>query len=139
MPEEEKPERMLLMLLSRKLIPDSAVSLDDFDTALYRSVAERLLSGESSAAIIDRIDGDDRVRVASALGAEFVPDEKSALPMAEDCILQIQMHRTEKMRAELNAQIESADGEARRSLIAQVQQLTQQLNRLKTGRKGWSI
>ena len=137
--EHERAERMLLMLLSRGLIPDSVVNPDDFDTELYRTVAQRLLGGEKGAAIVDQLEDESRARVAAALNAEVVPEEKNALPMAEDCLLQIQMHRITETKQSLNEQLKLAQGEDRRALIMQVQQLTQQLDRLKNGRKGWSI
>ncbi len=139
--EFEKPERKLLLLMSRKLIPDSAVSLDDFETELYKDIARRLLAGEPSATILDQLDGDDRARAADALNAEVISDEKTALQEAEDSISAIGLIRTERALKAIQDQLknEQPPEEERRALMTQVIQLTERLNRLKTSRNGGSL
>ena len=136
--EIERAERTLLMLISKSLLPETAVSAEDFETPLYQDIARQLLEGAQGASILDQLEGDDRARAAMALNPEFVPDEKNALPMAEDCIMQIQVHRIEQAQLALNEQLKTAQGTERRALLEQMQQITQQLSRLKNGRKGWS-
>ncbi len=135
----EKAERELLMLLGSKLIPAGTVSVKDFETELYRRIAEMLLAGQSASGVLDQLDDDERKMAASALNCEVPPDEKKAMLMAADCLSNIQIHRIESERAKLEPLLSEAQGDDRRRLVEQIQQLTEELGRLNASRKGWSI
>lgn len=135
----ERAERSLLLLLSSRLIPPEAVSPDDFETALYAQIASLLKSGATPSSILDQLPEDQRKQAASALNAEVLPDEKNALTVADDCLKAIRIHRIEAATQELGALLKAASGDERKQLMEQTMQLTQELDRLKTGRKGWSV
>jgi DNA primase len=141
-PEEssvQRYERMLLVMLSRNLIPKESVKREDFDTPLHAHMAELLLGGLSPAAVLDRIDEAEKQAAAHALSAEVLPNEKNALVIAEDCLRRIRESRMEEALSQLQAELETAREPRRRELIQQMTALTQELGRLKTGRKEWTV
>ena len=137
--ETQRCERQLLMLLSRNLIPKETVKREDFDTPLYASMAEMLLTGLSPAAVLDRVDEGDRQAAARAFSDEVLPDEKTAMQMAEDGLSKIRKNRMEETLKLLQQELPSADSARRRELIEQMSALTRELERLRTGRKEWTV
>lgn len=134
--ESQKAERDLCMLLGAKLIPADAVSLEDFDSELFQKIAGRLLSGASSASVLDELEGEERNQAASALMPEVLPDEAKALGVAEDCLRAIRKRRLSDAIDQSSELCKSAEGEERVRLVAQISQLTQEMNRLRDSRKG---
>jgi len=137
--ETQKCERQLLLLLSRNLIPKETVKPEDFDTPLYIRMAEMLLGGMSAAAVLDKVDEGERQAAARALSDEVLPDEKTAMQMAEDSLGKIHKNRMEKTLTLLEQELPSADAARRRELIEQMSALTRELERLRTGRKEWTV
>lgn len=131
----ERYERMLLMLLSRNLVPRETVKREDFDTPLHARMAELLLGGMSAAALLDRLDEDERQAAARALSDEVLPNEKNALTIADDCLRRIRASRLEAALSLLQEELTAAREPRRRELIQQMTALTQELGRLRTGRK----
>lgn len=137
--ETQRCERQLLLLLSRNLIPKETVKREDFDTPLHKSMAEMLLGGLSAAAVLDTVDEEDRQAAARALSDEVLPDEKTAMQMAEDGLGKIRKNRMEETLKLLQQELPSADPARRRELIEQMSALTRELERLRTGRKEWTV
>jgi len=135
----QRYERMLVMLLARNLIPRETVKREDFDTELYRRMAEGLQSGLSPAAVLDRVDEGERQQAARALSDEVLPNEKNALTIAEDCLRRIRFSRMEAALKLLEEELTAARDDRRRELIEQMSALTQELERLRTGRKEWTV
>lgn len=135
----QKYERMLIMLLARNLIPKETVKREDFDTELYAHMADLLLSGLPAAAVLDRVEEGDRQQAARALSDEVLPNEKNALTIAEDCLRRIRASRMESTLLLLQEEMKTAKDTRRRELIEQMSALTQELERLRTGRKEWTV
>lgn len=142
-PPAESPvqryERTLLLLLARNLIPKETVKSEDFDTELYARMAENLQKGLSAASILDRLDEGERQQAARALQDEVLPSEKNALAVAEDCLRRIRSSRMEEALSLLEQELTTAGDDRRRELIEQMSALTVDLERLRTGRKEWTV
>jgi hypothetical protein len=142
-PQAESPvqryERTLLLLLARNLISKETVKREDFDTELYARMAEGLQSGLSAAAVLDRVDEGERQQAARAMQDEVLPNEKNALTIAEDCLRRIRFSRMEAALALLQEELATAKDDRRRELIEQMSALTSDLERLRTGRKEWTV
>jgi DNA primase len=137
--ETQKCERQLLLLLSRNLIPRETVKPEDFDTPLYARMAKQFLAGASVASVIDQMDEDERQAAARALADEVLPDEKTAMQIAEDSLNKIRKNRMEAALNLLQEELATAGEARRRELIQQMSALTQELGRLRTGRKEWTV
>ncbi len=135
----ERAERMLVLLLSARLLPPDAVKTSDFETALYARIAGKLLDGVSGAALLDQLNEDERQEAVSALNAQVVPDEGNALKVAEDCLKTLYAHRLERSISELEDKLSSDEGESRQQTLRQMMELTQELDRFKTSRKEWTV
>jgi len=142
-PPAESPvqryERTLLLLLARNLIPKETVKSEDFDTELYARMAENLQKGLSAASILDRLDEGERQQAARALQDEVLPSEKNALAVAEDCLRKIRSSRMEEALSLLEQELTTAGDDRRRELIEQMSALTVDLERLRIGRKEWTV
>lgn len=134
--ECERAERSLLSMMSGKLIPPGTVTAGDFETGLNRTIAEMIERGMSSAQILEQLPEDRKNLAAAALSAEVLPEEKNALQVAQDCLNTIRMHRIEAEIVQHQELLKLAEGDERRALMTQMMQLTQELDRLKSGRKG---
>ncbi len=137
--ETQKCERTLIMLLARNLIPGETVKREDFDTPLYARVAEQLLAGLTAAAVLDRVGEDERAQAARALGDEAFADEKNAMQIAQDSLNKIRAGRMEAALLLLQEEAGTAGEDRRRELIEQMSALMQELERLRTGRKEWTV
>ncbi len=135
----QKYERTLIMLLARNLIPRETVKREDFDTPLYERMAEQLLAGQSAAAVLDRASDDERPQAARALGDEVFADEKNAMQIAQDSLNKIRAGRMEAALLLLQEELKTAGESRRRELIEQMSALTLELERLRTGRKEWTV
>lgn len=128
--ETQRCERQLLMLLSRNLIPKETVKPEDFDTPLHKSMAEMLLGGLSAAAVLDTVAEEDRQAAARALSDEVLPDEKTAMQMAEDGLGKIRKNRMEEALSLLQQELPSADTARRQELVEQMMALSREIKRL---------
>jgi len=137
--ETQKCERTLIMLLARNLIPGETVKREDFDTPLYARVAEQLLAGLTAAVVLDRVGEDERAQAARALGDEAFADEKNAMQIAQDSLNKIRAGRMEAALLLLQEEAGTAGEDRRRELIEQMSALMQELERLRTGRKEWTV
>ncbi len=135
----QKYERTLIMLLARNLIPKETVKREDFDTPLYANMAEQLLSGLTAAAVLDRIDEADRPAAARALGDEVFADDKNAMQIAQDSLNRIRAGRMEAALMLLQQELPTAGEARRKELVEQMQALSEDLGRLRTGRKEWTV
>ncbi len=128
--ETQRCERQLLLLLSRNLIPKETVKPEDFDTPLHKSMAEMLLGGLSAAAVLDTVAEEDRQAAARALSDEVLPDEKTAMQMAEDGLGKIRKNRMEEALSLLQQELPSADTARRQELVEQMMALSREIKRL---------
>ena len=142
-PQAESPvqryERTLILLLARNLIPKETVKTEDFDTELYARMAEMLKGGLAAADVVNRVNEDEKQQASRALFDEVLPNEKNALAVAEDCLRRIRSSRMEEALALLQGELATASESRRRELIEQMSALTADLERLRTGRKEWTV
>lgn len=134
-----KAERTLILMQSNGLLPPGTVMSADFETPLYRDVFQRLCDGVSPAAILDDLEEAQRLDAVRALNDEAPPNEKNALAVAEDCLRRVRGHRLEKTMEEIQRQLETAQGDARRELMTQLIKITQEMDRVKSPRKEWTV
>lgn len=134
-----RAERTLVMLIGGRLISPDAVSADDFETPLYRDMAHMLLSGMSAAAVLERLPAESVHEAAQALNQEILPEEKKELTIAEDCLRKIRKHRIEQSIDKLKSELAQAETGNKSELTRKIGELMQELQRLKTGRKEWTV
>ncbi len=136
LPDHLKAERSLLSLLSAKRIEASLLDGIEFASPLHGQLAQRLGEGESPSSILEQTTDDaERREIAEILGTELKGEEDQALRMAADCLIRIQRHRLQERIDALKQEIATLTGDDRRDVVAQVDALMQELNRLKSGRK----
>lgn len=128
--ETQRCERQLLLLVSRNLIPKETVKREDFDTPLYAHMAELLLGGMTAAAVLDKVDEADRREASRAFADEVLPDEKTAMQMAEDSLGKIRKNRMEDTLKLLQQELPTADPERRQELVEQMMTLSREIKRL---------
>ncbi len=114
--EVQKAEQALLAMLAGRMIAAETVNANDFDDELYKRLAEMMLQGVAPAAALDRIDEEEKSRAARALSVEVLPDERTALTAAEDCLNVIRKARIDKEIDRLREEIKVSSGEAQREL-----------------------
>jgi len=128
--ETQRCERQLLLLVSRNLIPKETVKREDFDTPLYAHMAELLLGGMTAAAVLDKVDEADKREASRAFADEVLPDEKTAMQMAEDSLGKIRKNRMEDTLKLLQQELPTAAPERRQELVEQMMTLSREIKRL---------
>ncbi len=93
--EVDKAQHELLALLAARMIEPGTVSERDFDDPLSRKLAGLLLKGMTPAAALDALPEEERAAAARSLSLEVLPDERSALGAAEECLKVIRRARVE--------------------------------------------
>ena len=109
----EKAERELIAMLCAGLIPAQTLRREDFETPVYREMAQWLIDGRSVNAYLDSVTDDAvRERIMQAVNFAPLPEEREkALQEAEGCLRTIQMERDSRRSKEIKEQINSATPE----------------------------
>ncbi len=134
-PDHIKAENTLIALLAMGRIGSQIIQEDDFEQSLPKKIALLLLQGVAPAALLDKLEEDERALAVRMMQETPPMDDEKALTIAEDCINRIRQHRLEQKLEQSKQQLAQAAPDQRRSQIAFIQQLMQELELLKTGRK----
>ena len=125
-------EKTLIALLASGKLPAGMVQPQDFDDALLRDTAEKMIAGSTPASLLSACESEQEQRFLSAafaLNIEIDPD--NAAPIAEDCLRTIRLERLQKridaIRDTLNALEPEEKGKAMKELLA----LSTEMARLK--------
>lgn len=126
--EAEAASRALLTLLCEGRIPASMVEPGDFEPGVMRECAAWLIEGKAVNAFLEGLDDEGRARVLPALNYQPIPDgREDALKMAEDSLDVIRAARRAGEMERLQAQIATADADARREIYQRIEKLYGQL------------
>ena len=132
--EELRAQEMLISLLGTGRLPSDIISEKDFDDPLLKSLYTRLSEGASPAALVDEFQDreDVRARVSQMLLTPLSEDRDQLIQMAQDCLSSLRRKRIEGQIKAIMQNVNSMTGEEKREALQQVQELSAQLNRLKT-------
>lgn len=125
-------EKTLIALLASGKTPDGAVKAQDFDHPLLRSLAEMLLAGKTTAAILAECENDGQRQQVSemfVLNADIRDDNASM--MMEECLNKIRVARLQKQIDELNEKLNVLAAEEKAAALKELLTLSAELTRLK--------
>ena len=132
--EASRTEQTLLALLAMGALPAGMVKDTDFSQPDLKTIAQRLLGGESPADIISDQDMNDGFRQMAGETFSLLTemDKEQAAAIAGDCLRNLQIQR---LQQEINAMTElmrTADtAEKRAEALKEVSSLSKELARLK--------
>lgn len=126
------PEKTLIALLVSGLVPPDTVRDTDFDDALMRALAQKLLSGTSPAAILAECETEQQriaYSEAFALNAEITPENAAAV--AEDCLRSIRQARLQRQIDDIRTRLDTCGSEEKSAALKELLTLSNELARLK--------
>lgn len=126
------PEKTLIALLVSGLVPPDTVLDTDFDDALMRALAQKLLSGTSPAAILAECETEQQriaYSEAFALNAEITPENAAAV--AEDCLRSIRQARLQRQIDDIRTRLDTCGSEEKSAALKELLTLSNELARLK--------
>ncbi len=136
--EETRAQELLISLMGTGRLPSDIISEKDFDDPLLKSLYTRLAEGVSPAALVDEFQDreDIRARVSQLLLTPLSEDKDQLIQMAQDCLSSLRRKRIEGQIKTIMQNVNNMTGEEKRDALKQVQELSAQLNRLKTHGNG---
>lgn len=132
--EASHAERMLLTLLATQHLPQGMVKAEEFSLPLFQGLARQLLDGHKPARMLAELeDREERTIASEVFGAAADITREQALTAAEECMLNLRMHR---LTAEINRLTQSRGQEAsadkKREALMDIMRLQEELKALKT-------
>ncbi len=130
--EVSMPEKTLIALLAKGMVPKETIRDTDFDDPLLQPLARRLLSGTTPAAILAECETDTQRTVYSeafALNAEIT--QENADSVAEDCLRTIRQTRVQRQIDDIRAQLDTCGGDEKAAKLKELIALSNELARLK--------
>lgn len=125
-------EKTLIALLASGKTPENVIHAADFDHPLLRSLAEMLLQGKSTAAIIAECESDaDRQQISEMFVLNADIREDNATAMAEECLAKIRIVRLQAQIDELNDKLNTLEAEEKTVALKELLTLSSELARLK--------
>lgn len=125
-------EKTLIALLASGMAPDNTIHASDFDHPLLHSLAEMLLQGKSTAAIIAECESDgDRQQISEMFVLNADIREDNAAAMAEECLSKIRIARLQTQIDELNNKLSTLEAEEKTAALKELLTLSAELTRLK--------
>ena len=128
-----RTEQTLLALLAAGRLPAGTVRAEDFSDERLRALAERLLAGETPAAIMADAENDEQRQAAGeAFSLLNGAEADYAAQVAEDCLRNLRIQRLQREMNELTEFIRTArQEEQKKQALRQAAEITIELNRLK--------
>ena len=126
------PEKTLIALIASGLIAENTVRPDDFDQPLMVSLAEKLLSGKTPAAILTEYETDAERQAISeifALNAEIT--EENAMAITEDCLRTLRLRRIEEQIRAISGGLDQLDKDEKAGALKDLMALSAEMARLK--------
>ncbi|MEG0270120.1 MAG: DNA primase [Clostridia bacterium] len=124
--------RTLLAVLSTGRLPADSVSPEEFEDPLLRSLCEKLLHGESAAALMEeQLDDQSRAIVGDILSINTVLDDDGLMTMARDCLKKLRQTRLENELDQIQKALPTLEEGERAREAERAYQLTKQLFDLK--------
>lgn len=92
--EQFMSEKTLIAVIAKGLMPENAVVAEDFDVPLLRGVADKLLHGQSPAAILSTCENEqDMQQISETFALNIEITEENAGKIVEDCLRSIRIQR----------------------------------------------
>ena len=136
LPEDVKAARQLLSLLATGRVPAKMIQVEDFEDGLHKEIAESLLAGVRPASIVEQYESNERRdEVLEIFGETPYYEEELLLRMVNDYMERMRLCRMEARIAEIRSTLATAEPSARAEGMKELLTLTNQCNRLKSGRK----
>lgn len=134
--DQSEAEKTLISLLISGFAPENAICADDFDSSSIKSLAEKLLSGVSPAAILGECETEEERQEISAL---LVPDKnitaENAASMTEECLKSIRLRRRQKQISDLQARLQDTtiSAEEKSRVLTELMSLNKEMTSIKRG------
>ena len=130
--EDLKAQEMLISLYASGQIPKDMIEEKDFTDDELKSLYRDLSSGASPASLADLApDEASRSRVTRLLLSPSAGSKDEMIAMANDCLNRIRNAELEKRYKELTLEIASASADTLPALLAEAQDISGRLKRLK--------
>ena len=130
--EDLKAQEMLISLYASGQIPKDMIEEKDFTDDELKSLYRDLSSGASPASLADLApDEASRSRVTRLLLSPSAGSKDEMIAMANDCLNRIRKAELEKRYKELTLEIASASADTLPALLAEAQDISGRLKRLK--------
>ena len=130
--EDLKAQEMLISLYASGQIPKDMIEEKDFTDDELKSLYRDLSSGASPASLADLApDEASRSRVTRLLLSPSAGSKDEMIAMANDCLNRIRKAELEKRYKELTLEIASASADKLPALLAEAQDISGRLKRLK--------
>ena len=125
-------ERMAVSLLAGGHMPKDLFRPEDLKDEGLRRIAQKLLSGQSPAAILEDASVEERDLAASVFAEQAFQQEEDALTVATDCLRRLRLNRlTEEWEAARRQASAETDPEKRRAALTRVMELNAEMTKLK--------
>ena len=128
--ETAMAEQALIALLAAGRIPSDMVELSDFSDDVHRTMAGKLIAGESVKAYVEDLENEDeRRRALEALNYSPLPEAREdAVKMAEGCAATIRKSRIKGRIDAIQREISTASAEKKAELYQQLMQMMKELD-----------
>ena len=127
-----REEGMLIALLAAGSIPQNSVAPEDFDSPLTEGAARWIIEGKPLSAYVDSLEDAQRAQLMPAINSDFLPEDNStALDMAGDLLNSIRRKRLQRDIEKTKIDLKSADDGQKKELMARLQILIEDLNKLR--------
>ena len=124
-PEHVRAEQLLVNLMANRMIGRETLDESAFVTPLYVKLARQLAAGEAPAAILERMESEERDEAAQALMMESQLTGENVASAVSQCLQKIDRYRKEVRIPELLKQIrEETSPERRAELMSLLNQLS---------------
>ena len=128
---EDPAARTLLAVLATGRLPKDIVTPEEFEDENLRSLCEKLLSGESPAALMEQQpDDQSRATLSDILSIDTRLDDEGLRKMAKDCVTRLRRQRLENELDRLQASLPTLPEEERARETQRAILLTNQLKEL---------
>ena len=125
-------EQALISLLSSGYLPDNFLKADDFFSPHFRTIAEKLLDGQTPSAVMADLESESLRSLAGKLFMrENMNDRETALAAAEECLSTLRRQMIGRKLDSLKKMMEKQDTDEKQESLREIMKLTNELSNLK--------
>ena len=134
-PDYVKAEMSLIYMTANQLVDPAYIDEAVFVTPLYRKMFAMLKAGEKTDTLMYKLSDEETGDAAEALSTDRKLDRENAADAMKDCLNRLNIHRLQEKIDRTRQQYKEAPQAERAPLIRLLQELTNEMNQAKAGRK----
>ncbi len=132
--DDSAAEKTLLTLSALGYLPKGMIGQEDFEQPLYRQTAGKLLAGMTPSQILSDVETPEEAsQLSEVFSQEMSMGREEALKAAEDCLRVLHRRHIDQRLTALRAEMETAQGERRQQVLAEIITLSKRLSQNTAG------